>query len=62
MKKQPKGKILRIRMGINPNSSSIGADLQFVIYGAAALSMLTLAISSLVRVWRRNKHEKNSSG
>ena len=53
-----KGKILRIRMGVNPNSSSIGADLQAIIYGSAAVSMLTVVISSLVRVLRRKKDEK----
>jgi len=57
--KKRKGKILRIRMGVNPNSSSIGADLQAVIYGAAALSMLTVAVSSLIRILRRKKNEKN---
>ncbi len=55
MKKR--GKILRIRMGVNPNSSSIGADLQAIIYGTAAISMLTVAISALVRLLRRNKQE-----
>ncbi|HPQ68917.1 MAG TPA: hypothetical protein PKW95_07295 [bacterium] len=55
MKKR--GKILRIRMGVNPNSSSIGADLQVIIYASAAISMLTVAISALVRLLRRNKQE-----
>ena len=55
MKKR--GKILRIRIGFNPNSSSIGADLQAIIYGTAAISMLTVAISALVRLLRRNKQE-----
>jgi hypothetical protein len=56
MKKR--GKILRIRMGVNPNSSSIGADLQAIIYGAAAVSMLTVIVSSLVRVLRRKKDDQ----
>jgi len=51
-----KGKILAIKWGMNPNSSSLGADVTFLLYGAAALAIATPVIAALVR-WRRRKHE-----
>ncbi len=47
-----RGRILAIKWGVNPNSSSLGVDVTFLLFGAAALSMATPFISALVR-WRR---------
>ncbi len=49
-----RGKILAIKWGMNPNSSSLGADVTFLIFGATAVGMLTPFISALVR-YRRKK-------
>ena len=46
-----RGKILAIKLGVNPNSSSLGADVTLLLFGAAALSMLTPLVSGLLR-WR----------
>jgi hypothetical protein len=51
-----KGKILAIKWGMNPNSSSLGVDVTFLLLGAAALSMATPVIAALLR-WRRVKND-----
>jgi hypothetical protein len=47
-----KGRILAVKWGVNPNSSSLGVDVTFLLLGAAALSMVTPVVSALIR-WRR---------
>ena len=47
-----KGKILAIKWGLNPNSSSLGVDVTFLLFGAAFVSLLTPVVGALVR-WRR---------
>jgi len=47
-----KGRVLAIKWGVNPNSSSLGVDVTFLLLGAAALSVATPVIAALVR-WRR---------
>jgi len=50
MKKR--GKILAVKWGLNPNSSSLGVDVTFLLFGAAFVSLLTPVVGALVR-WRR---------
>ena len=47
-----KGKILAIKWGMNPNSSSLGVDVTFLLVGATALAMVTPVIDALLR-WRK---------
>lgn len=47
-----RGKILAIKWGLNPNSSSLGVDVTFLLFGAAFVSLLTPVVGALVR-WRR---------
>lgn len=47
-----KGRILAVKWGLNPNSSSLGVDVTFFLFGAAALALSTPVISALVR-WKR---------
>jgi len=54
-----KGKILAIKWGMNPNSSSLGVDVTFLLFGAAALSLATPVIAALVR-WRRPAEKKDA--
>ena len=49
-----KGRILAIKWGMNPNSSSLGVDVTFLLMGAAALSLATPVVAALLR-WRRSK-------
>lgn len=45
-------RILAIKWGMNPNSSSLGVDVTFLLVGATALAMVTPFIGALLR-WRR---------
>jgi hypothetical protein len=47
-----RGRILAIKWGMNPNSSSLGVDVTFLLVGATALAAVTPVIGALLR-WRR---------
>ena len=47
-----RGRILAIKWGMNPNSSSLGVDVTFLLVGATALAIATPIIGALLR-WRR---------
>lgn len=47
-----RGRILAIKWGMNPNSSSLGVDVTFLLVGATALALATPVIGALLR-WRR---------
>jgi len=49
-----RGRILAIKWGMNPNSSSLGVDVTFLLVGATALAIVTPVIGALLR-WRSNK-------
>ena len=49
-----RGRILAIKWGMNPNSSSLGVDVTFLLVGATALAVLTPMVGALIR-WRRVK-------
>ena len=53
MKAKAKGRILAVKWGLNPNSSSLGVDVTFLLFGAGAVSLLTPIVSALVR-WRKS--------
>lgn len=46
------GRILATRFGLNPNSSSLGVDVTFLLFGAAALSLFTPVLGALLRMRR----------
>ena len=50
--RSPRGRILAIKPGLNPNSSSLGVDVTFLLFGAALLSVATPVVAGLLR-WRR---------
>ncbi|HSN25539.1 MAG TPA: hypothetical protein VLT45_04615 [Kofleriaceae bacterium] len=47
-----RGRILAIKWGMNPNSSSLGVDVTFLLVGATALAIATPIIGALLR-WRK---------
>lgn len=47
-----RGRILAIKWGMNPNSSSLGVDVTFLLVGATVLAAVTPMIGALLR-WRR---------
>lgn len=48
----PRGRILAIKWGMNPNSSSLGVDVTFLLVGATALALVTPMIGAWLR-WRK---------
>jgi hypothetical protein len=52
MFRRRRGRILAVKWGLNPNSSSLGVDVTFLLFGAAALSFATPVLGALLR-WRR---------
>jgi hypothetical protein len=47
-----RGRILAIKWGMNPNSSSLGVDVTFLLAGATVLALVTPVIGALIR-WRK---------
>jgi hypothetical protein len=45
----PRGRVLRATFGCNPNSSSLGVDVTFLLFGATFASALALALGALLR-------------
>jgi len=44
-----KGRVLRATFGCNPNSSSLGVDVTFLLFGATFASALALLLGALLR-------------
>src|SRR5262249_59793143 len=61
MARRPRGRILAIKWGMNPNSSSLGVDVTFLLVGATALAVVTPVIGALLR-WRANKPSASEPG
>jgi hypothetical protein len=47
-----RGRILAVKWGMNPNSSSLGVDVTFLLVGATAVAMFTPIIGALLRMRR----------
>ena len=43
------GRVLRVQLGCNPNSSSLGVDVTFLLFGATLASGLAMLLGSLLR-------------
>ena len=52
-----RGKVLAVKWGYNPNSSSLGVDVTFLLFGMAAIALLTPLISLFLRT-RKNRLPK----
>jgi hypothetical protein len=52
MKLRKRGKILRVAPGYNPNSSSLGVDVSFLLFGSMAITAMTLVVSTALRLWK----------
>jgi hypothetical protein len=49
-----RGRILAVKWGYNPNSSSLGVDVTFLLFGMAAIALFTPIISLFLRA-RKNR-------
>lgn len=57
-----RGRILRVAPGYNPNSSSLGVDVSFLLFGSIAVTAATLVVSAAVRLWRRRELDSAEGG
>lgn len=48
-KNSRRGRILAIKWGLNPNSSSLGVDVTFLLFGAAAIAVTTPVVAAWLR-------------
>ena len=53
--KKRRGKILKVKLGVNPNSSSLGTDIIFLMLGTPVVTVLVITLSTIVRLTRRRK-------
>jgi hypothetical protein len=58
MVRKRKGKILRAKFGVNPNSSSLGSDVIFLMIGTPVVAVLIFTLSTLLRTTRRRKPDE----
>jgi hypothetical protein len=52
---RPRGRILAVKWGYNPNSSSLGVDVTFLLFGMAAVAFLTPIVSLILRARRQRR-------
>ena len=57
-----RGRILGVKFGVNPNSSSIGSDLSVLLIGAAGLTIVVNLLDALLRGRFFKKHERKNEG
>lgn len=50
-----RGKILAVKWGYNPNSSSLGVDVTFLLFGMAAIALFTPIVSLFLRARRAKR-------
>ena len=48
-----RGRILAVKWGYTPNSSSLGVDVTFLLFGMAAIALLTPLISLFLRTRKK---------
>lgn len=58
-KEMRNGKILRVKLGFNPNSSSLGSDVSLLLMGATAITFLVNLADVGLRLWLKRSREKS---
>lgn len=53
-----RGRILAVKLGFNPNSSSLGTDVTFLLFGVTALGLVTPILGALLRAHARLDRSK----
>ncbi|MBI2894703.1 MAG: hypothetical protein HYY06_14205 [Deltaproteobacteria bacterium] len=53
-----RGRVLAVKLGYNPNSSSLGADVTFLVLGAASIAILAPVVGALVRLALRRRERR----
>ncbi|MBK7865393.1 MAG: hypothetical protein IPJ65_43710 [Archangiaceae bacterium] len=55
-------RILGVRFGVNPNSSSLGVDVTYLLFGSGAVMVATLMLSAWLRGARGKLEPHGSAG
>jgi hypothetical protein len=50
-----------MRVGLNPNSSSIGANLSILLLGATTLAILVNLTDAAIRLWFRHRRKESAA-
>ncbi len=50
---QARGRVLAVRWGLNPNSSSLGVDITFLLFGLSIITILSPVLGFLLRFYRQ---------
>lgn len=50
------GRVLGVKRGFNPNSSSLGFDVSFLVSGIVGISIFTALLSTLIRIRGVQRH------
>ncbi len=45
-----RGRVLKVKLGYNPNSSSLGMDVTLLLFGSALVSITIGVVSAIVRI------------
>jgi hypothetical protein len=53
--KKRRGRILAVKWGLNPNSSSLGVDVTFLLFGAGFVALLTPIVGAMLRLRRKKR-------
>ena len=55
---RPKGKVLKVKTGYNPNSSSIGTEITAFLWGAAIFTLFANILFSLATTVMKKKKKR----
>lgn len=61
MPRKKKGRVLKIKTGFNPNSSSIGTNLTPLILAGSVISLAVPALSFMLAVFLRRRMKKEEA-
>jgi hypothetical protein len=57
-----KGRVLAVKWGYNPNSSSLGVDVTFLLFGLFIITLLTPTVGLLLRWQARRRAPGRGAG
>ena len=60
LRRAPRGEVLAVKWGYNPNSSSLGVDITFLLFGLSIITLLTPLVGFLLR-WHRPQPTRAAS-
>lgn len=61
MRRPKKGRVLAVKWGYNPNSSSLGVDVTFLLFGLFIITLLTPTVGLFLRWQARRRHGISSA-